>query len=619
MALRRLELAIDPSNFHYTEPDFERPPFHIPEEIKVRMLEKIKFLYGRDKAPGCFRELERIMKVYYAFKTPEMIEWERTVFPTVDRFKEDDVILITYPDQMVSDGTETPLKMLYELSIKHLKGVFNTIHILPFYPYSSDRGFSVIDYEQVEPRFGTWDDILNIKSQFRLMFDAVINHVSSKSRWFQEFLYQNPDYLDFFTSFSSEDAIPTEELSRVVRPRTSPLLTAYDTVEGKRHLWTTFGPDQIDLNYTNPKVLQRVVEILLYYVRRGADLLRLDAVTYLWCDLATVCAHIAQTHTIIKLIRDVLDAVAPHVTIVTETNAPHELNISYFGNGHDEAQMIYNFALPPLVLRAFQTQNASTLTKWAMGIKKFSDTTTYLNFLDSHDGIGVMGAQGILSREEIDEMAARVVELGGYVSYKDNGDGTVSPYELNITWESAINPDGQKEDDDTNIKRYLSSRSIALVLMGVPAIYIHGLLGSKNDPSAVIRDNQKRSIARARIEKKFFEEVTERDLTTAYRFIEMIKKRVNEKAFHPNAAQTVFDAGGCFFSVLRTSLDNTEHIISVANVTCEEQIFSFNIATLGIYREYWYDLFTGRFVEADKDGNMVFRMEPYQVLWLKSL
>ncbi len=618
MAIRKLKPTLDRSSFHYPEPDFGRTPYHLPEEMRKRMTEKLKFLYGEARAHACMKELERIMKVYYAFKTPEMIEWESTIQPS-ERFTERDVILITYPDQIVGDKPEPPLQMLLDVATRHLKGVFNTIHILPSYPYSSDRGFAVIDYEQVEPKFGTWDDIKNIKREFHLMFDAVINHVSSKSRWFQEFLYQNPDYVGYFTSYDTKDTIPAEELNRIVRPRTSPVLTAFNTVYGTKYVWTTFSPDQIDLNYTNPKVLQRMVEILLYYVRRGADLLRLDAVTYLWCELGTVCAHIAQTHTIIKLLRDVMDAVAPQVALVTETNAPHEYNTSYFGNGHDEAQMIYNFALPPLVLRAFQTQNAAILTKWAMGLKKISDTTTYLNFLDSHDGIGVMGAQGILSSEEIDEMAQRTLELGGYVSYKDNGDGTVSPYELNITWESALNPDGELQNQELNIRRYLSSRSIQLVLAGVPGIYIHGLLGSKNDPYAVIRENQKRSISRARIEKRFFEDVTEKDITTAYRFIEMIRKRVNEKAFHPNAPQSVFDAGRCFFSVLRTSIDGSEHIIAISNVTCEKQIFSYNIASLGIYREYWYDLFSGLFVEADRDGNIVIELEPYEVLWLKSL
>src|SRR5262249_19171435 len=256
-------------------------------------------------------------------------------------------------------------------------------------------------------------------------------HMSAKSRRFQRFTIGDPEARDWFRVFGSKDEIDEDDRRLILRPRTSDLLTEVATVWGPRWVWTTFSPDQVDLNFKNPRVLVSILEILLTYVRRGADLIRLDAVTYLWYELGTTCAHLTQTHEVVKLFRDVLDVCAPHVALVTETNVPHADNVSYFGDGADEAQMVYNFALPPLVLHASRRGTTEALARWAGTLEPPTDTTAFFNFLDSHDGIGVMGARGILPEEEILELARRVEEHGGFVSMKSNGDGTESPYELN--------------------------------------------------------------------------------------------------------------------------------------------------------------------------------------------
>lgn len=134
------------------------------------------------------------------------------------------------------------------------------------------------------------------------------------------------------------------------------------------------------------------------------------------------------------------------------------------------------------MLFSFQNENARKLTEWAATLKKPSDEATFFNFLDSHDGVGVMAVQGILTPEEIEMMALKVVEHGGFISYKANPDGSQSPYELNITWFSAINNEDADEPMEIQIKRYIASRAIALVMMGVPGIYLHGFLGSKTMP-----------------------------------------------------------------------------------------------------------------------------------------
>ncbi len=610
--------SFDPTRFHYHRPDYSRPVLQIPPAAREKIVAKLAFLYGDRCGEGCYRELERIMKVYYAYKTPHMLEWEKQFDPD-ERFTEKDVILITYGD-LVRTGCEKPLVTMRELAHQYLKGVFNTIHLLPFFPYSSDRGFAVIDFEEVDPQLGTWKDILELRRDFRLMFDGVFNHVSSQSRWFQEFLNQNPDFLDFFTVFDTKTKISPDHLKLIVRPRTSDILTTFQTLNGPKLVWTTFSPDQIDLNFKNPRVLLNMVDILLSYVRRGADIIRLDAVTYLWEELGTSCVHLEQSHAIIRLFRDVLNVVAPHVALITETNVPHEDNVRYFSNGYDEAQMVYNFALPPLVLHSFHTGNTEKLTRWAASLDFVSPQATYFNFLDSHDGIGVMAVKNILTTEEVEMMALRVLEHGGYISYKDNGDGTVSPYELNVTWWNAVNNDNDSEPQELKVQRYLASRSIALVLMGVPGVYLHGLLGSRNDAELVLEERQTRSINRKNIKKEELIQALENRDSTTYqvtsRLVRLIRKRIEQRAFHPNSDQQVLAVNPETFTVLRTSRDRKEQILTLTNVTAQPRVWELDLARYGLKGTRWYDLL-GKGNYRAANGKLRLTLQPYQIVWLK--
>lgn len=608
----------DTSKFHFSKPDYDREPLQIPEETEQRIKQRLAALYGASKAETWYPELERILRVYYAHKTSEMIAWEQNL-SAEDRFTENDVILITYGDLVTNDG-QKPLETMAEICSEYLKGVFNIIHILPFFPYSSDRGFSVMDFKEVDPKLGTWDDILILKKNAKLMFDGVFNHVSSQSRWFQEFLNQNPEFTDFFTVFSTREGISADHLKIIIRPRTSEVLTPFSTLNGTRLVWTTFSEDQIDLNYHNPRVLIKMIEIMLYYIIKGADLLRLDAVTYLWEELGTSCVHLDQTHLTIKLFRDILDLVAPHVALITETNVPHQDNIRYFGNGNDEAQMVYNFALPPLVLHAFQTADTTQLSRWAQSLGKISDTATYFNFLDSHDGIGVMAVKDILTREEIEMMALKIVEGGGYISYKDNGDGTSAPYELNTTWFSALNSDSSEEDEDIQIERYLASRSIALVLMGVPGVYFHGLLGSKNDAELVIEQKSTRSINRKDIDKSYFLNALEDSRTytskVAQRLTSLIRIRKNEPCFHPNAGQQILDLSTQLFVVKRFVRTDHTCVLCLVNVTGSQAGATLTAGELGMDSPVWQDLISQTSFSV-KEGNLHLALSPYQFLWLK--
>lgn len=585
---------------------------------KNAICQLLEVLYGRKRAEACFLEVERVMQVYFAHKPPDLIESDRR-FDPYNRFTEKDVVAITYGD-LIQEPGKKPLETLAGVVDAYLRGSVNTLHILPFFPHSSDRGFSIIDYRQVDPDLGTWEEIEDLSTRFHLMFDGVINHVSSKSEWFQEFLDGNPEYRDFFIAFDSENAIPEEDLRQILRPRTTSLLTKFRTLRGDRYVWTTFSADQVDLNFGNERVLIRVLEVLLYYVRRGADMIRLDAATYLWRKLGTSCAHLAETHALVQLFRAVLSVVAPQVALVTETNVPHRDNISYFGDGTNEAHMVYNFALPPLVLRAMRTGDCSRLTQWAAQLQRPSDTATYFNFLDSHDGIGLLGARDFLSEEDIQDMVRRTLAHGGKVSYRTARDGSQSPYELNITWFHALNEPGSEESVDLQVARFVASRSIALALAGVPGIYLPSFGGSQFESGELPEDAEPRSINRRTIaESALLQALSDRGSLAnriARRMMRLIRRRISHAAFHPNARQQVLHGSSAVFGVLRESPDRRQTVIALTNVTAEAQPYRISFEETGTSGEQWRDLLTGTRTGAE-GGALHLVLPPYAVLWLE--
>lgn len=461
-----------------------------------------------------------------------------------------DVVLITYPDQFRREG-EKPLRTLKQVALRIFHPEISTIHILPFYPYTSDDGFSVSDYLTVHPDFGDWQDIQSLAETFRLMFDAVVNHTSVSHGWFQRFLMGDPIYKDFYITANPAD----ERLKRVVRPRALPLLTEFQSAGGKVNVWTTFSADQVDLNYGNPIVLQKMTEIILEYICSGAEFIRLDAIAYLWKEIGTVCIHLPQTHAIVQFWRCLIDEVAPYVRIITETNVPHQDNISYFGDGTNEAHLVYNFALPPLVLHAVQRQNAHYLSQWAAELDTPSDQTGFFNFLASHDGIGINPVRGILPDEEVNQLVSIAQQLGGLVSYKTNPDGSQSPYELNINYFDAMGGVDLRLTENEMITRFLTAHSVLLTLKGLPAIYVHSLIGSRGWPEGVAMTGANRTINRQKlaVEDVLAEinDISSRRAKVLSGLRRMLQIRRKERAFDLKAGQQVIEVDERVFALLR--------------------------------------------------------------------
>ncbi len=484
-----------------------------------------------------------------------------------------DSLLISYGDQL-SEPDQSPLRTLSEFATKHLQGIVSGIHLLPFCPYTSDDGFSVVDYRAINPDLGTWADVARIGHRFRLMFDAVINHISAKSAWFEGFLRDDPTYANYFVTVQG-----TPDLAQVVRPRALPLLTQFHTPSGQKAVWTTFSTDQIDLNYANPDVLVEIVDLMLFYASRGADFIRLDAIAYMWKQIGTACIHLPQTHAIIQVLRAALAAAAPHVRLITETNVPHTDNISYFGDGTNEAQLVYNFALPPLTLHTLHTGDARVLSQWATTLTLPSDQTTFFNFLASHDGIGLNPARAILSSAEIDAVIARVQANGGLISYKHMPDGSRAPYEMNVNYFDALTPTlSQRERETEADDRFIAAHAIMFSLIGVPGIYFHSLFGSRGWPEGVQQLGHNRAINRQKLERATFEQDLANTLSQRRRIFtrlsHLLRARSSHAAFHPLGRQRVIDCGPAVFALLRESRDGASRALCLINCSSQEQLVS---------------------------------------------
>ena len=507
--------------------------------------------------------------------------------PAETHLTEHDAFLITYADQ-VHRSDEKTLKTLGEFCESNLRNLISGIHILPFFPWSSDDGFSVMDYRAIDPSLGNWRDVEQIGDSFRLMVDGVINHTSVQGKWFQAFLRDELPYCNYFLTLEDDP-----DLSRVVRPRASPLLTKFQTISGKRRVWTTFSPDQADLDFHNPEVLLEIIDILLTYAERGAQFIRLDAIAYLWKEVGTTCINLPQTHAVVQLLRAVFDEIAPHEYLIAETNVPHADNISYFGDGYNEAQLVYNFALPPLVMHTFRTGDSSILSQWASKLNLPSDRTAFFNFLASHDGIGVNPVRGILSPDDIDALVDQTLKHDGLISYKQNPDGTQSPYELNINYFDALSDPNGDEQLNLQIDRFLAAQAIMLSLRGVPGIYFHSLFGSRNWCEGVQTTNQARTINRQKLElNNLVHELADQTSLRSQvfnRFRRLLLQRASSAVFHPNGAQEILDIGRGIFGVLRTSPDGRQRILCLQNVASQPQVVSVHNTTIALapYQTLW--------------------------------
>ena len=528
-----------------------------------------------------------------------------------NNWDESDILLITYGDS-VQAPAEKPLHTLKRFLDDCLKDTVNSVHVLPFFPYSSDDGFSVMDYRQVNESLGDWDDIRDISSGYRLMADLVVNHMSARSRWFENFRRRENPGKDYFF-----EADPGLDLSDVVRPRTSPLLVPTQTENGERHVWCTFSEDQVDLNFANPRVLVEFVRIIRFYLEQGVRIFRLDAVAYLWKEPGTACIHLQQTHELIKVLRLLVEHHTPDAILITETNVPNRENLTYFGNAN-EAHVIYNFSLPPLLINTLVSGNSRHLKTWLMSMPPAQMGTTYLNFIASHDGVGMRPTDGLLTDEEKQALIRSMETFGGKVSYRRLGNGDSQPYEINISLWDALRGTEDHGPDQWQLPRFLCAHAIMLALEGIPAFYIHSLLGTGNDHARMEHTGRLRSINRGQWQLDRLEAELANPLSHHCQVFTQLTRLINirraQPAFHPNATQFTLHLGLKIFGFWRQSMRRDQSIFCIHNITDElQQVSLADINLIGT--DQWWDLISGDRID-DLSGCLT--LKPYQAVWLSN-
>ena len=528
-----------------------------------------------------------------------------------NHWDQNDALMITYGDSLQL-ADEKPLVTLKHFLDEWTDGVVSGVHILPFYPWTSDDGFSVLDYSSVNESLGDWNDIRAIADSYDLMADLVINHCSIRSVWFENFLAdREPGKGYFFT------ASPQDDLSAVVRPRTTPLLQEVTAVDGERHVWCTFSPDQVDLDFRNPQVLKQFVSIIRQYLDAGIRIFRLDAVAFLWKIPGTTCLNLEETHEVVRLLRTLVEHARPDTVLITETNIPNRENLSYFGNAN-EAHCVYNFSLPPLLVYALVTGDCSYLKQWMMSMPPAQNGTAYFNFIASHDGIGLRPAEGLLSDTELERLIAAMEGFGGHVSYRALECGQRKPYEINISLMDALQ--GTIEgSDEWGIERFICAHAIMLALEGIPGIYIHSLLGTRNDYERVENSGHYRAINRHQWDmNELGEALADTDSHHSQVFSRLkalLAIRRRQPAFHPNAVQYTLHLGSGIVGFRRESMDQQQHIFCVSNISNTEQTLPLTDINLD-NNENWYDLINlQQYTGHDEELLLM----PYQTVWLSNM
>ena len=442
------------------------------------------------------------------------------------------------------------------------------------------------------------------------MSDLVINHVSSRSQWFDQFKNGKNPGQHYFLSVD-----PLIDTQKVVRPRTSNVLQEVDTLNGKKYVWSTFSHDQPDLNFSNPAVLIEIIDIVRTYLERGTKIFRLDAVAFIWKQIDTECINLPQTHEIIRLIRTLTDFYSDEVFLITETNIPNRENLSYFGN-RNEAHLVYNFALPPLILYTLLNGISEKIKQWLMGMPPAIFGTTYFNFIASHDGIGLRPIEEILTEEEIDMLAKNIEGSGGKVSYRTK-ENSQRPYELNIALFDALKLHVKDGDDGYQEARFISAHTIMLSLEGIPAFYIHSLIATQNDYEKVKHSGQNRGINRHQWQMQELEQILlgeNHHSRMFYELLRLIGIRKHQRAFHPNATQFTLDLGDRVLALWRQSLDRTQSIFSIHNISNQKIAMQLSDLNL-IETDNWVDLISETKL-ARSHGELI--LSPYQSMWISN-
>ena len=580
----------------------------INQNINLDILKRLNFIYrsiiSEDKTLEYSKKINKLINNYKDIGPKNSKN---------DYWSENTILLITYADSISRGLSGKTLNDFGKFYKKYLEKFINSIHFLPFFPSSGDGGFSVKNHNDVDKAYGTWEDIQSLSKKANIMTDLVLNHSSSKGDWYKNFLDDKDPGKNYFYVVDKN-----YDCSKVVRPRDHDLLTEIELQNKKKFLWCTFSHDQIDLNFKNPDVLLEFIKLILKLSSYGIKIFRLDAVAFIWKQPGTTCLNLSQTHEIIKLLRDIVDQLDKNLIIVTETNLPKQENLSYFGK-NDEAHWIYNFSLPPLIVNTFLFEDSVALTKWSMKMPPAQLGNAYLNFIASHDGIGMRPAEGILSDKEIKKMLQRLKKNGSKFSMRKLSNNEEKVYEANISLFNAL----QFTDSDLKgkfaLKRFIAAHCIILAIEGVPAFYFNSLFATKNDEETFANTGVKRNLNRYKWHYSTLVNLIKTNNTIERNCYEIFKELISirkiQPAFHPNATQFTLNLDKNIFAVWRQSRDRKQSIFALTNVSSKTIKFNTNKINL-IDDEQWFDLLSQ---ETKITDDQYIKLMPFQSLWITNL
>ena len=519
------------------------------------------------------------------------------------------VVLITYPDAIYRKD-ESTLKTLAEFVKNRLSGLSSVIHILPFLPSTSDGGFAVSNHEKIDDTFGDWNDLKNLSNTHKIMADLVLNHVSSSHPWVHQFMKSAEPGLSYIVAPNQTDI-----WEKVIRPRNSSLFTNINTNKGFKNVWSTFGPDQIDVDWRNPHIFLEFLKLLVRYVNNGAEWIRLDAIAFIWKEPYTTCLHLTPVHLIVKLLNKCLKIIKPTAVLITETNVPEQENLSYLVDGN-EANLAYNFTLPPLLLESIYTGQTDLLNNWLSNWNELPNCTSLLNFTSSHDGIGLRALEGIMEDNRIHNLLVESEKRGGLVSHRRMSNGQDQPYELNISWWSAMSNSGP-DSTRFQFERFLLSQVFTLSLKGVPAFYLPSILASPNDLDSFRKTGQRRDLNREKFEADKLLDLLKNFDSSASKNISylnhIVKVRARLRSFHPEMSMKciVTNISNCV--ILQRGLDEDR-----VYVVCNMSDRYLNISLLNelelpalSFKKHLIDNITGSYLNTES-----FKLNPYQVVWI---
>ena len=573
-------------------------------------------------------KLYKLLRTIYSNNTTEEINFisnqllqilddfsEKSAYEEIsdkERWNESHSVLITYADSIYKNG-EATLITLRDLLSKHLGSLSKVVHILPFLKSTSDGGFAVSSYDSLEEKFGDWDDLKSISNNHVLMADLVLNHVSSSHPWVQQFIKsQEPGISNVFSPEQNLD------WSNVVRPRSSSLFSQINTEDGPKQVWTTFGPDQIDLNWHNPKMTLEFLNLIITYLSNGIKWFRLDAVGFIWKESGTTCLHLPKAHSIVKILRVLLNNLYENGVLITETNVPQKENLSYL-IPEDEAHMAYNFPLPPLLLEAIITSRADILNSWIFNWPELPDNTTLFNFTASHDGVGLRALEGLMNEKRIKDLLINCEKRGGLVSHRRLSNGDDKPYELNISWWSAME-DSSRDSNRYQFERFILTQLLVMALKGVPAFYLPALLASENDIKNFSMTGQRRDLNREKFKSDNLLSVLNNPESNANKNLKYLRNamdvRSELKQFNPCSEMKCLSKDRSDIVVIKRG-KGPKSIFAIHNMTENKINYQLNDNDLPQILDNVSNM--QDYLASTKYNWKNISLKPFQVIWLGSL